>query len=76
MRRSCAGRGSSAWPHTTKILRLSEDLPIIVEIVDRAERIEELLPHLDEMVGEGMMTLEKVQIIAYRHGKQATLRQK
>ncbi len=74
--RGLAGFGAHSRMHTTKILRLSEDLPIVVEIVDRAERIEELLPHLDEMVGEGMMTLEKVQIIAYRHGEQATLRQK
>jgi uncharacterized protein len=72
--RGLAGFGAHSRLHTTKVLRLSEDLPIVVEIVDRAERIEELLPYLDEMVGEGMITQERVHIIAYRHGDQATLR--
>jgi hypothetical protein len=72
--RGLEGFGANSRIHTTKVLRLSEDLPIVVEIVDRADRIEELLPHLDEMVGEGMITLEKVHIIAYRHGEQGTLR--
>ena len=52
--------------HTTRILRLSEDLPVVVEIVDEAEKIEAFLPALDEMVAEGMVTLEKVRVIAYR----------
>jgi PII-like signaling protein len=52
--------------HTTRILRLSEDLPIVIEIVDEAPKIQEFLPHLDEMVPEGMVTLEKVRVIAYR----------
>jgi PII-like signaling protein len=52
--------------HTTRILRLSEDLPVVVEIVDKADRIEAFLPALDEMVDEGMVTLEKVRVIAYR----------
>ncbi len=74
MLRGLAGFGAHSRLHTTKVLRLSEDLPIVIEIVDRTERIEELLPHLDAMVGEGLITLEKVHIIAYRHGKQTTLR--
>jgi uncharacterized protein len=54
--------------HTTKILRLSEDLPIVVEIVDRADRIEKILPLLDEMVWEGLIMLENIRVIKYRHG--------
>jgi PII-like signaling protein len=68
------GFGAHSLIHTTKILRLSEDLPVVVEIVDRPERIESFLPELDEMVQEGMMTLEKVRIIAYRSGAQDHLR--
>ena len=60
--------GATSRIHTAKILRLSEDLPIVIEIVDQTERIEAFLPKLDEMVQEGMITLERVQIIAYRHG--------
>ena len=66
--RGLQGYGANSRIHTAKILRLSEDLPIIVEIVDRSERIQAFLPSLDEMVREGMMTLEKAHIIAYRHG--------
>lgn len=68
--RGLEGFGAHSRIHTAKILRLSEDLPIVIEIVDKAERIEEILPVLDEMVDEGMMTLEKVHIIAYRRGKE------
>jgi hypothetical protein len=72
--RGITGFGAHSLVHTTKILRLSQDLPIVVEIVDRPERIEALLPHLDEMVAEGLMTLEKVHVVAYRSGGQTTLR--
>jgi hypothetical protein len=65
--RGVEGFGAHSRIHTTKILRLSEDLPIVVEIVDQPERVEAFLPDLDEMVAEGMMTLEKVRVIAYRH---------
>lgn len=65
--RGLEGFGAHSRVHTAKILRLSEDLPIVVEIVDQPERIQEFLPVLDEMVGEGMITLEKAHIIAYRH---------
>ena len=64
--RGMEGFGAHSRLHTTKILRLSEDLPIVIEIVDRLERIEKFLPLLDERIGEGMITLEKVRIIAYR----------
>lgn len=52
--------------HTSKVLRLSEDLPMIVEIVDRKERIEDFLPVLDKMVKEGLITIEDIRVIAYR----------
>jgi PII-like signaling protein len=66
--RGLEGFGASSRIHTARILRLSEDLPLVVEIVDRAERIETLLPHLDDMVTEGLVTIENIQVIAYRHG--------
>ena len=65
--RGILGFGADSRMHTAKVLRLSEDLPIVVEIVDRADRIAELLPDLDQMIVEGMITLEKVHVIAYRH---------
>jgi hypothetical protein len=55
--------------HTAKILRMSEDLPILIEIVDSEEKIQAFLPQLDRMVREGLVTLEKVQVILYRAEK-------
>jgi len=52
--------------HTAKILRLSENLPIVIEIVDKPERIQAFLPQLDKMMNEGLVTLENVNIITYR----------
>jgi len=72
--RGMEGFGAHSRVHTARILRLSTDLPIVVEIADRPERIEAFLPLLDEMVTEGMITLEKVRIIAYRHGAAQRLR--
>ena len=63
------GFGCKSHMHTAKILRLSEDLPIIVEIVDSEEKINKFLPHLDEMVQEGLITLEKANVVMYRAGK-------
>jgi PII-like signaling protein len=60
------GFGCKSHMHTTKILRLSEDLPIIIEIVDSEEKISKFLPHLDEMVKEGLITLEKAHVVMYR----------
>jgi len=60
------GFGANSRLHTAKILRLSEDLPIVIEIVDSKEKIELLLPHIDEMVRDGLVTLERVQVIRYR----------
>ncbi len=65
--RGMAGFGAHSRIHTTKVLRLSEDLPVVVEIVDKPERIKAILPVLDRMVAEGLITLEPVHIIAYRH---------
>ncbi len=59
------GFGRSSHMHTTKILRLSEDLPLIVEIVDTEEKIKAFLPILDPMMGSGLVTLEKVQVLQY-----------
>jgi uncharacterized protein len=67
--RGVAGYGGSSVYHTDKLLRLSQDLPIIVEIVEHADRIETLLPRLDEMVEGGLITLEKVRVILYRAAK-------
>ncbi|HEX9890559.1 MAG TPA: DUF190 domain-containing protein [Actinomycetota bacterium] len=64
--RGIEGFGADSRLHTARILRLSEDLPVVIEIVDSDERIRPIIPILDEMVSEGMVTLEKVEIIAYR----------
>jgi PII-like signaling protein len=64
--RGVGGYGSSSRYHTDKILRLSQDLPVIVEVVEYTERIEKLLPKLDEMVDGGLITLEKAHVILYR----------
>ena len=61
-----AGFGAHSRMHTAKILRLSEDLPIVIEIVDATEKIEAFLPLLDEMVKEGLVTLERAEVILYR----------
>ena len=60
------GYGASSRIHTAKILRLSEDLPVVVEIVDSVEKIATLLPFIDEMVEEGLVTLEDIRVIQYR----------
>lgn len=63
------GFGHSSLLHTAKILRLSEDLPLIIEIVDGEEKINELLPALEDMIGGGLVTLEKVQVLQYGNDK-------
>lgn len=60
------GFGCKSHLHTAKLLRLSEDLPIIIEIVDSEEKIAAFLPKLDTMVKEGLITLEKAQVVMYR----------
>ncbi len=67
--RGVMGFGANSRIHTTKILRLSEDLPMIIEIVDEAEKINAFLPDLDDMIGEGLVTWERVHIVIYRDGQ-------
>lgn len=69
--RGILGFGAHSRIHTSKILRLSEDLPVIVEIVDSPERIEPFLPELDGLIKEGLVTIEGVKVFAYRHGAEA-----
>ncbi len=64
--RGIEGFGASSRLHTTRLLELSSDLPILIEIVDTEERIQQILPVLDEMVGDGLVTMETVHVIAYR----------
>jgi uncharacterized protein len=64
--RGIEGFGAKQHLHTTRILRLSEDLPILIEAVDTEEKIRGILPELDEMLEDGLITLEKVEILAYR----------
>ena len=64
--RGIEGFGADSRLHTSRILRLSEDLPVVIEIVDTPEQIDRVVPILDEMVAEGMLTLERVQIVSYR----------
>ena len=64
--RGIEGFGARAHLHTTRILRLSEDLPVLIEVVDQEDRLRALLPELDAMVGDGLITLEKIEVIAYR----------
>lgn len=64
--RAIAGFGASARLHTDKILRLSLDLPVIVEVVEEEKKIQAVLPELDRMIGGGLITLEPVRVILYR----------
>jgi uncharacterized protein len=64
--RGIEGFGATSRLHTARILRLSEDLPIVIEVADTADRIEAIMPKIDEMVSEGMVTLERVEVVTYR----------
>ena len=66
--RGLAGFGASARVHTARVLELSLDLPIVIEVVDIEEKIQEILPELDAMIGGGLVTLERVQVHIYRPG--------
>jgi len=63
-----AGFGAHSVLHTSAILRLSTDLPVLIEIVDSEEHVERLIPILDEMVSEGLVTVEKVRVLKYAPG--------
>jgi uncharacterized protein len=67
--RGVMGFGKNSTLHTAKILRLSEDLPMVVEIVDTLEKVEKFLPLLDEMISDGLVTIEKVNVIRYNAGR-------
>lgn len=67
--RGIMGYGATSRIHSIKLLRLSEDLPVMIEIVDTKDKIDKILPFLDETVKEGLITMEKVSVIKYRHGK-------
>ncbi len=67
--RGIEGFGAHSRIHTTKLLRLSEDLPIVIEIVDTQEKIEKFLPVIDGAIAEGLATIEKVHIRFYRSGR-------
>lgn len=67
--RGVIGFGAHSRLHTYKILRLSEDLPVVIEIVDAQEKIDMLLSQIDEIVQEGMITMEPVRVIRYRPGQ-------
>ena len=71
--RGLSGFGANSRVHTATILRLSEDLPVVIEIVDRPEKIDSFLPLLDQILGEGMVTRDRVDVLFYRHkdGKKA-----
>jgi len=67
--RGVGGYGGSSVYHTDKLLRLSQDLPVVLEVIETQERIEQILPKLDQMVDGGLITLEKVRVILYRAAK-------
>lgn len=64
--RGIAGFGSSARVHTDRILRLSMDLPVVVEVVETEEKIQEIMPELERMIGGGLITMERARVILYR----------
>ena len=66
--RGVMGFGKHSILHTAKILRLSEDLPMVIEIVDSAEKVEEFLPVLNEMIRDGLVTVEPVRVLHYKAG--------
>jgi len=70
--KGCMGFGCKSHMHSSKLERLSEDLPMIIEIVDGEEKIIAFLPHLDVMVSEGLITLEKVNVVMYRANSEAS----
>jgi len=67
--RGIMGFGAHSHLHTHKVLRLSEDLPLVIEIVDTPERIAELLPYLEQVMAEGLVTREKVRVAVHRAGQ-------
>lgn len=69
--RGIMGFGADSRMHTAKLLELSEDLPVVIELVDTGENLDKLMPFLDENVKEGLITLEDVKVVKYRHSAEA-----
>ncbi len=67
--RGIAGYGSHSLIHTVNVLRLSEDLPVVIEVIDEADRINEVLPHIEDLVEEGLITVDPVRLVYYGHKK-------
>ena len=67
--RGVMGFGRNSILHTAKILRLSEDLPMVIEIVDSLEKVKAFMPQLDEMIKDGLVTLEEVKVIQYKSSR-------
>lgn len=67
--RGIMGFGASSRMHAARVLCLSDDLPVVIEIVDTQEKLDRLMPFLDETVGEGLITLEQVRVLKYRHSR-------
>lgn len=74
--RGIMGFGAASRLHIAKFLRLSDDLPIIIELVDTKENINKLLPFLDEVVKEGLITIEKIKITRYKHRNSDTMQRR
>ncbi|MDK9700436.1 MAG: DUF190 domain-containing protein [bacterium] len=70
--RGIMGFGAKSHLHTDHILRLSSDLPIVIEVVDSQENLDRVLPQLDEMISEGLITMEKVQVLRYKPRENAS----
>jgi PII-like signaling protein len=70
--RGIEGYGAKSHLHTSRILQLSQDLPVLIEIVDEEDRLRAVLPELDAMVADGLITLERVEVLAYRAGRDAS----
>jgi len=70
--RGIMGFGANSRIHTTKILRLSQDLPIVIDIVDTSENVEKFLPFLHETVEEGLITSKKIKIVKYMHNNKSS----
>lgn len=64
--KAAAGFGAGSALHTDRYLRLASDLPVVIEVVDDADKIDAVLPKLDDMIGSGLVTLEKARVIRYR----------
>ena len=69
--RGVAGFGANSVIHTTHLLELSGDLPVVIEVVDTEEHVERLLPILEEMVDDGLVTMEKVRVLRYKPSRRA-----